>query len=246
VVQEAGSAAMLRQARIVGVCYLLVIAGGLVAEGFVRGALVVPGDAAATTAAIAADTGRWRLGLTVHLLYLPAGLVVNVLLYGLLKPVQVTLARLALAFAVTSVAIEAVSLVQLQVPLLLIAEEEAALAGLGEGNRQGLAYLAVQQFAVGFAVALVFFAGFCVLAGVLLVRSGLVPQVLGVLLVVAGACYLVSSLAFLDARELSERLVPWILLPSLVAELSLALWLVVRGVRVPAPEPAPDATAHTT
>ena len=50
-----------------------------------------------------------------------------------------------------------------------------ALAALGEGQRQALAYLAVTQFATGFAVALVFFSGFCVLTGVLILRSRSCP-----------------------------------------------------------------------
>jgi Domain of unknown function (DUF4386) len=233
VTEAARAAPQVRQARIAGLLYLLVIAGGLFAEGVVRAPLVAPGDAAATAQAITANEPLWRWGLTVHLLYLPAGLTVDVILYGLLRPVQATLARLALALAVAAVAIEAASLLQLYVPLAVI-EEGGALAALGEGQRQALAYLAARLFSTGFSFSLVFFAGFCVFVGVLILRSWLVPRVIGVLMVLAGACYLVNSLVFIAAPGLSGRLVPWILLPSLVGELTLALWLVARGVRVPA------------
>jgi hypothetical protein len=103
VTEQAHSAPLARQARIAGLGYLLVIAGGLFAEGVVRGSLIMPGDAAATAQAIAADESLWRWGLTVHLLYLGAAAVVDVLLYGLLKPVQATLARLALVLAIIDV-----------------------------------------------------------------------------------------------------------------------------------------------
>jgi hypothetical protein len=232
--EQAQSAPLARQARIAGLGYLVVIAGGLFAEGFVRGSLIVPGDAAATAQAIVADESLWRWGLTVHLLYLLVAVVVDVLLYGLLKPVQATLARLALVLAVVDVTIEAVNLLRLGVPLVMV-EEAGALAALAEGQRQAIAYLAVTLFATGFAVALVFFSGFCVLTGVLILRSRIVPRAIGALMIAAGACYLVNSLVFLNAPALSEVIVPWILLPSLVGELSLALWLVARGTRLEAP-----------
>jgi hypothetical protein len=58
---------------------------------------------------------------------------------------------------------------------------------------------------------------------VLIVRSWLLPGVVGVLMIAAGVCYLVNSLVFIDA-------------PALVGELSLASWLAVKGVKVAAPE----------
>jgi Domain of unknown function (DUF4386) len=230
VMEQAHSRPLVRQARIAGLCYLLVIAGGLFAEGFVRGSVIVAGDAAATAQAIAADETLWRWGLAVHLLYLIPAIVVNVIIYGLLKAVEPTLARLALVLSVASVAIEAVSLLHLYVPLAMT-EEGGALAALGEGQRQALSYLAIRLFPTGFGLALLFFAGFCVLAGALILRSQLIPRVIGAMMVVAGVCYAVNTLALLLSPALSDLIYPGILLPCLLAELSLALWLVVKGVK---------------
>jgi hypothetical protein len=230
VMEQAHSRPLVRQARIAGLCYLLVIAGGLFAEGFVRGSVIVAGDAAATAQAIAADETLWRWGLAVHLLYLIPAIVVNVIIYGLLKAVEPTLARLALVLSVASVAIEAVSLLHLYVPLAMT-EEGGALAALGEGQRQALSYLAIRLFPTGFGLALLFFAGFCVLAGALILRSQLIPRVIGAMMVVAGVCYAVNTLALILSPALSDLIYPGILLPCLLAELSLALWLVVKGVK---------------
>ena len=212
----------------------MVIAGGLFAEGVVRGSLIVQGDAAATAQAIAASESLWRWGLAVHLVYLVAALVVNVIVYGLLKPVQATLARVALVSAMVGLAIEAVTLQHLLVPLAMV-EEGGTLAALNEGQRQALAYLAVRLFANGWGFALLFFSGFCVLVGVLIWRSRLIPRVIGAMMIVAGVCYLVNSVALILSPALSNLLVPWILLPCLLGELSLALWLVVKGVKVDVP-----------
>jgi hypothetical protein len=217
------------QARVAGLCYLLVIAGGLFAEVFVRESLVVPGDAAATVGAIAADEALWRWGLAVHLLYLVPAIVMNVLICGLFRAVEPTLARLALVLSIASVTVEASSLLQLAVPLAML-EERGALAALDE-QQQALSYLAVSLFSTGFGFSLLFFAGFCVLVGALIVRSRLVPRLIGLLMVLAGLCYAVNTLALVLSPALAERLVPAILLPPFVGELSLALWLLVKGVR---------------
>ena len=236
-VERARPATLARQARIAGLCYLLVIAGGLYAEVFVRGPLVVPGDAAATARAIAANEALWRWGVAVHLLYLVPAIVTNVLICGLFRAVEPTLARLALVFSVAGVMVEAASLLHLYVPVAMI-EESGALTALGEGQRQAWSYLAIGLFDTGFGFALLFFAGFCVLVGTLILRSRLIPRVIGAMMILAGLCYVVNTLALLLSPALSDRLVPGILLPVGLAELSLALWLAVKGVRTPAADSA--------
>jgi Domain of unknown function (DUF4386) len=230
VIERARPATLVRQARIAGLSYLVVIAGGLYAEVFVRTSLVVPGDAAATVRAIAANEMLWRWGVAVHLLYLVPAVVTNVLICDLFKAVEPTLARLALVFSVGGVMIEAASLLHLYVPLAMI-EESGALTALDEGQRQALSYLAIGLFDTGFGFALLFFAGFCVLIGTLILRSRLIPRLFGALMVVAGGCYVVNTLALILSPALSDRLVPGILLPIGLAELSLALWLAVKGVQ---------------
>ena len=228
--EQARPARLARQARIAGLSYLMVIAGGLYAEVVVRASLLVPGDVAATARAIAANETLWRWGVAVHLLYLVPAIVANVLICDLFKVVEPTLARLALVFGVAGVVVEAASLLHLYVPLAMM-EERGALAALGEGQRQALSYLAIGLFDSGFGFALLFFAGFCVLIGALILRSWRIPRLIGALMVVAGSCYVVNTLALILSPALSDRLVPAILLPVGLAELSLALWLAVKGVR---------------
>jgi hypothetical protein len=219
----------MRQARLAGVCYLLVIAGGLFAQVYVRGGLIVPGDAGATAQSIADQESLWRWGVAVHLLYLVPAIMVNLLVSGLFRSVRPALARIALVLALTATTIEAMSLLFTYVPVTIL-EDGGALRGLSTGQRVALSYLAVRLFSTGFSFSLLFFAGFCVLVGVLIVRSRLVPRVLGVLMVAAGACYAVNTLAGILAPAVASAINPAILLPCLLGELALALWLLVRGV----------------
>ena len=54
--------------RLAGILYLAIIALGVFGEAFVRGSLVVPGDATATAQAIAASESLWRAGIGGDLL----------------------------------------------------------------------------------------------------------------------------------------------------------------------------------
>jgi hypothetical protein len=84
----------------------------------------------------------------------------------------------------------------------------------------------------GFGIDLVFFGFACLVYGYLLFRSGYFPRTLGVLMAIAGLSYLTNSFTLILAPAYSGRIFP-ILVLALVGELSLCLWLMVRGVNLP-------------
>src|SRR5262249_42848677 len=95
------------------------------------------------------------------------------------------------------------------------------------------AYVFIRADGYGFGIGLIFFGFVCLIEGYLIYKSRFLPRFLGVLMPIAGVCYLVNSFALLLSPTLANRLFPAILLPALLAELSLALWLLVKGVDVP-------------
>lgn len=220
-----------RTARTAGMLYLLVIAGGLFSELAVRSALITPGDPAATTAAIAANPALWRWGLAVHLIYHVPAIVLYALLYRMFRPIHATLAGLALLFGMVSLTVEAVALLHLYLPVALIGGDTPP--ALGSGGVQSLTYLATELFSIGWAFGLIHFGGFCIAIGLLILRSGIVPRAIGALLIAAGLCYPVNSLTYAFLPDVSELLVPWILLPAFLGELSFALWLTTRALSQP-------------
>jgi hypothetical protein len=64
--------------------------------------------------------------------------------------------------------------------------------------------------------------------GWLIYRSEYVPRALGVLLAIAGACYLVNSVSLLVFPAFAAAIFPAILMPAFIGELTFALWLVTR------------------
>jgi hypothetical protein len=86
--------------------------------------------------------------------------------------------------------------------------------------------------AISYDIQQVIYAGYLLTAGYLIFSSTFLPRILGVLLVIGGLCYLTYSCANFLAPEFAAHLVPYIQVPSAVAELSLCLWLLVIGVNV--------------
>lgn len=227
----AATAAVITQARVTGLLYLLIIACGLFSELYVRGGLIVPGDAAATAANIRAAEGLFRLGFASDLLVFLADVAVAVLLYVLLRPVSRPLALLAAALRLTGTAIYGANLLNHLAPLLLLGGG-APLQGFSGEQLQAMALLFLELHGHGYDLGLVFFGAHCLALGWLLWRAALFPSVLGVLMVLAGLGYLVGSLTLFLAPAHVDAVAPVYLAP-LVGELALCLWLLVRGVRRP-------------
>jgi hypothetical protein len=95
-----------------------------------------------------------------------------------------------------------------------------------------MASLSLKSHSHGFGVGLIFFGCECLILGYLIIRSGYFPKAIGVLMQVAGLCYLANSFALLLAPGLANRLFPAILVPAFVGEASLCFWLLVSGVSV--------------
>lgn len=217
--------------RLAGLAYLANIALGLFGEVVVRGSMVVPGDGVATAANILQDPAFWRLGLTGDLLMQLLDVPLIVAFHLLLRPVSAPLALMATGFNIVQTAVLATNKLFMLAPLLLASTPEAT---------QGASWLGpmtvfwMRLHAHGFGIGLLFFGVTCLLRGWLIVRARFLPSWLGVLLMAAGAGYLINSLALLGAPALAARLFPWVLMPAFVGELALSLWLLVRGIDLPA------------
>jgi Domain of unknown function (DUF4386) len=224
-------------ARLAGLFYLAIILLGAFGELGVRDALVVPGDPVATANAIAASPVLWRVGIASDLLMHVFDVPVIAILYVLLRPVNRDLAIFATVINIVQTAVLALNKLNLIVPILLISGVDVVNApkvfvGFTTEQLHALSFLAIQLHSYGFGVGLIFFGVACLARGVLIYRSDFFPKFLGVLLFIAGIAYLINSFALLLAPSIASMLFPAILLPPLVGESLLALWMIVKGVNV--------------
>lgn len=221
----------IRYARLAGVFYLAIIVLGMFGEVFVRGSLVVSGDAAATAQAISTSPLLWRSGIAGDLMMHVLDLPVIVAFYLLLRPVGNGLALLATFLNLIQTAVLVANKLNLLVPLFVLGDADYLKAFAPE-QLHALSQLAIKMHGYGFAIGLIFFGFACLVRGYLMYRSGYFPKALGILMAFAGLSYLLNSFAMLLAPALAATLFPVVLVPAFIGELALSLWLIVKGVNL--------------
>ena len=216
--------------RLGGLLYLAIIVLGAFSEGFVTNRLIVAGDPMATSRLIMASSLLWNAGVFSDILVVLAAAPLLWIEYLLLRPVNKNLVLLAVLFNAISLAVEAMSKVYL---LLVLPAASGAPHALAGGSPQlDLLALALRSHAVTFNIALIFFGITCLINGWLIYKSRYLPGTIGVLMQIAGICYLVACSSVLFAPGFSNAINPAILLPPLVGESSYCLWLLFRGVDI--------------
>jgi|SRR5580658_451203 hypothetical protein len=218
-------------ARAGGALYLAIIVLGAFAEGFVANRLVAPGDAATTAHNILASPQLWRLSVAGDLIVVLCAVPLLWIEYLLLRPVSQSLVLLAVLFNLISLAVEAISKLFLLLVMPTLGSSDYLMA-FEPRQLQILANIALRSHDIAFNIALIFFGFTCLLNGYLIFRSGYLPKFIGILMQLAGGCYLVACFAALFAPRLADLLTPGVLLPPLIGESSFCLWLLIKGVDI--------------
>ena len=218
-------------ARIGGVLYLIIIVVGLFGEAFVRDRLIVSGDATATAANIRSMESLWRFHIAAELFLLICAVALLLILFALLRPVNRDLVLLAAFFNLVSIGLEAAITMYLLEALFPLGNA-GYLKAFAPEQLYAMTSLSLKSHSYGFGVSLIFFGCFCLVIGYLIFRSGYLPKTIGVLMQIAGVCYLTNSFALILAPAFANRIFPAILVPAFVGEASLCLWLLVKGVNV--------------
>jgi hypothetical protein len=222
------------QARAAGFFYLLIILGALcipfaVAPSGISG-MTLGGASPSSIAQIQASIPLFVISGAAQLGVLVCDVVVALLFYNLLRPVSRPIALLAAWFRLIFTAIAGANVLNHYAVLVLLSGAPF-LNALQPDQVQALAMGFLKLRTLGFDVALVFFGIHCALLGYLLFRSTFFPRVLGLLLAVGGgAGYLVNILVHVLSPDIRAALFPYLMLPAGIAELLLALWLIVFGV----------------
>jgi|SRR5579871_2076330 len=218
-------------ARVGGAAYLLIILTGGYDEMFIRSGMTVAGNPEATMNNIIASSLKWRIGIALDLVQHIGDVVLMMCLYMLLKPVNKNLALFAMLFTIIQTSVLIANKLNLFTPLFL-SNDAAYLKAFDPKQLQALSYVSLRMHEHGFGVALIFFSFDCLVNGYLIFRSGYFPKLIGVLMQLAGICYLINSFSMIVAPDFSGKLFPVILLVPFVGELSLCLWLLLKGVNI--------------
>jgi hypothetical protein len=216
------------QARTAGLWYLLLAVVAPLSAVYVPSRIVVAGDATATARNIVTHPSLYRAGIVGSLASNVVMLCVVASLYTLLHAVDRRLARLMVILVVSGVAIAYVVTFHQIAPLVLLSGADF-LQAIPRPQLDALAYGFLRIARTGGALATAFWGLWLFPLGALVIRSGFLPRLLGLLLVVNGAAYVAVCLTGLAAPAYLG-IVDRIAMPYyMIGELATIGWLVVKG-----------------
>ena len=212
------------RARLAGLFEFLEGTASSQGQVFILNRFVVVGSAAATAHNILANEVLYRFAFLLSVAGVAFHLTWALLMYQLLKPVNRTVAALAVYVVLICCAMQALAGLFQLAPLLVL-QDGQSVGGFTIGGAQALAYEFVQLNSAAFQLDLVFFGLWCFLTGYLVWKSTFLPRLLGVLLALDGLGWMLYVWP-----PLATFLFPAIAVASGLAEIPMQAWLLIRGV----------------
>lgn len=222
---------MMQEARLTRTCgaiYLVVVATGIFSLAYVPGQTMIPGDQAATLASIRANETLFRLGVAGLLINQLAFFLLPLALFALLARIDRTVAKVMVLAAL------------LGIPLALAsAAERLVLLDLANGALP-LAQDSLPEFVAAtrasagklMLFATTFWGLWLLPFGYLVYRSGFLPRLLGVLLMLGCGGYLINLLGLIIVPGYAETTVAATLRwPATLGEIGICLWMLLIGAR---------------
>ncbi len=226
-----------KAARIAGAWYLSLVVTAPFSLIYVPRTLIVRGNATATANNLLAHETLFRLGIVAELISTVIFIFLVLALYRLLSGVNKTHASQMVALALVSVAVGFMNVLN-NIAALTLFRGGDFLAVFDKRQLDAMAMLFLRLHGQGNVINEVFWGLWLFPFGVLVMRSGFLPRILGVWLIVNGFAYLTISFTGLLLPQYGD-MVSRIAFPALFGEMAIMLWLLIKGAKVqPSTAPA--------
>lgn len=212
-----------RTARLAGALYLSLLPFGFFSFVSVPSVILVRGDPAATSRNILASERLFRLGTVSHLVSQIIVVFLVLALYRLFQPVNANRAVLMAVLALLGIPIAFSSEVFNLAVLRLLGSAGDGTFTAAELDAGAMLFLDMARN--GVLVAQIFWGLWMLPLASLVFRSGFLPRLLGIPVLIAGVGYLIDSgnqLMFPGVATISQF--------TFLAELLLPLWLLIKGM----------------
>ena len=225
-----------RYARLAGILLLISLIAGSYGESYIPAKLLAATDIAETARRVASSLGLIRASFAAYLIEAACDLTLTAIFYALLRPVSRPLSLIVACFGLFSTATFAVGEIFYFTASLPFSDPDM-IKVLSPELRQTIPYLCLTVFGYIFVLFTGFYGLAEILRGYLIVRSHYLPAWLGILVALGGAGFLAQNIVFLAAPQHDS---PFFVLPTLLAMLSMAFWLLIKGINPAAwPPPTP-------
>lgn len=216
-----------KTARVAAFVFLIVFFLGMSTELFIRPGIMAPGDAVVTIKNIAASEALFRLSLVSDLIRQMFLMLLPLVLYKLLKPVNKTIASLMVIFALVCVPISMLNELN-HFAVLLLSSDPGYLTAFKADQLNALVMFFLDLRVYGTFIPQVF-SLWVLFLGYLVFKSGFLPRILGILLMLGGLCYTVPAVLFFLFPNLDLMIFG---LFAISGEMIFYLWLLIKGVNV--------------
>ena len=218
-----------KDARNTGALYLTIAVCGGFSIGYVPSQIVAAGDATTSAANLMSQLGLFRLGVLADSAVILLEIVITMILYHMFQTVSPRLALIAMASRLGMIVVMGINLLLWVMPYVLLSQP----MGFGPADSQAFAQIFFEAHALGVYVWQIFFGAHLLALGLIILRTQLVPRVLGWGLFVGAFGYLIQGLielTFTDFAALDITIIGLLVIVTL-SELGFGLWLLLQGRR---------------
>lgn len=220
-----------RTARLVGILFLLATITGGFGLSYVRSNLIVPGDAAATAANITASEFLFRVAIVSTLLSQVFMFFVGITLFRLFSKTDDVLRTVLLASVLITVAIAIVNTLN-NFGVLLLLNPADYLKVFTTEQRQAIAMTLLRLSNSGQGLLEIFWTPYYLSFGLLVLKSRLLPKVLGILLIIMSTGYAINILdKFLVPQFHPVAFTRLAMSLGALGGIPTMLWLLVKGAQ---------------
>lgn len=218
-----------KTARVAGILYLILIIGGIISLAYIPSQLLAPENASKTFKNITNNEFLFRLGIVSGIVTFLIYILLPLVLHKLLHQVNKVYANLMVIFALISVPIFFINILNKFSVLTLINKPEY-LDKLGEVQLQTQVMFHIDSYNNGLEISQIFWGLWLFPFGYLVYKSGFLPKVLGILLMIGCFGYLITFFGGFLYTDFDKTIIYEIVgYPAPLGEIGICLWLLIMG-----------------
>jgi Domain of unknown function (DUF4386) len=217
-------------ARIAGILYLFIAILGFWGIMYVPSQTIVRGDGAATMSKLLSNEFLFRSGIAGNLASSVIFLFLALTFYRLFKNTDENLAKTLVVLVIVQAPVFFVS-EALNVSALMVAKGEL-LKSFDMIQRQEFVLFLLRTSKYVIIVLEIFWGLWLIPLGQLILKSGYLPRIIGIFLILGGIAYVIEVMDYILLSEKLSFITDYFAIFYSVAELSTVFWLLVKGVKI--------------
>lgn len=221
----------IKQIRLIGLLYLLVIILAGFSQGYVRGSIYVPGDAVDTASRIIDNPSLFRMGIVTDLLAFIIDAVISVLFYQLFKPFNKSLAMVMASLRLLAhPAIASMNLINHYLAYKVLNANEI-MSTFNPEQLESLSTLFLNAHSYGYMIAGAFFGFHCLLLGILIYKTNIFPKIFGGFMIGAAAGYLLETFGNFSTPGYEATTALIVGVSAALGEVSLTFYMIIKAAK---------------